>query len=82
MKKKQLLISACLLLIVVIALCACIKNNKDTSNPSTNSGETQKVRYTTGKIYGYFDTVTTIDGYATSVDEFDKVVHRSRYGFH
>ena len=74
MKKKQLLISLCLLLVVLIALGACIKNNQGTSNPSTNSSETTKVRYTTGKIYGYFDTVTVIDGYASTTDEFDKIV--------
>ena len=78
MKKKQLLISACLLLIVVIALGVCISkfqgDNGNSTTSNSNSDEPQKVRYTTGKIYGYFDTVTTIDGYATSVDEFDKVV--------
>ena len=75
MKNKQLLISACLLLVVVIVLGVCIsKYNGGSASTTSNSGESSKVRYSTGKIYGYFDTVTVIDGYASTTDEFDKVV--------
>lgn len=78
MKKKQLIISACILLVVVIALGVCIAkyNGDGTSSTTSNSNpdEPQKVRYTTGKIYGYFDTVTVIDGYASTTDEFDEIV--------
>ena len=78
MKKKQLIISACILLVAVIALGVCIaKYNYDGSNTTTsnlNPDSPQKLRYTTGKIYGYFDTTTVIDGYAYTIDEFDKIV--------
>lgn len=80
MKNKKLLISACLLLIVMITLGVCISkyrgdNNPEVSTSVQNPDESTKVRYTTGTVYGYFDTVTVIDGYTSTLPEFKEIVN-------
>ena len=72
MNKKQLIFSVCLLLVVLAALGAyLIKNNNPQQNPAE---EVPKVRYTTGMVFGYFDTITVIDGYTSTEEEFDAIV--------
>ena len=70
MKKKQLIISACLLVLVIAALVfvLVLKNPR----PDTPE-EPQKTQYKS-YAWSYFDTVTTIQGYASSEEEFDAVV--------
>ena len=66
MKKKQLIISVGLFALIVavltaVALASC--------TPETPDEKTQYKSY----AWSYFDTVTTIQGYASSEEEFDKV---------
>lgn len=66
MKKKQLIISACLLLLVVVALIFVLWDKKPTPDGP------QKLQYKS-YAWDYFDTVTTINGYEYSSENFDAV---------
>lgn len=67
MKKNHIIITLCALLLVVGALIAVLlmRENKEPQ------GELLRYR---ANAFSYFDTVTTVEGYAKSEDEFDKVV--------
>ena len=70
MNKKQIIISAIALTLVLVALVAVlIIKNKPSITPEENP-KTQYKSY----AWSYFDTVTTIQGYAHSEEEFDAVV--------
>ena len=67
MNKKQLIISACLLILAVAVLVFVLwSRNHESEEPV----KTQYKSYT----WSYFDTVTTIQGYEYSGEEFDRVV--------
>ena len=68
MKKNHIIITLCALLLVVGALIAVLLL-KDNQNEPQN----ELIRYRVN-AFSYFDTVTTVEGYAKSEDEFDKVV--------
>lgn len=70
MKKYSLSILVVVLMLVVL-ITSCNPNNTTKPNGTTN-GEMQ--RYTTYD-WSSFDTVSTITGYATSGDEFDKIAN-------
>lgn len=67
MKKKQLIISACILVLVIVALVFVLWNK----NPKPE--EPIKTQYKS-YAWSYFDTVTTIQGYEYSGEDFDNVV--------
>lgn len=78
--KKQIIISICLIVLVLAVLGVCIAKNSS-ENGTTSSTTTApnpegptKLRYTTNNVFGYFDTITVIDGYAETGEEFDAIV--------
>ena len=65
---------------VLAVLGVCIAKNSS-ENGTTSSTTTApnpegptKLRYTTNNVFGYFDTITVIDGYAETGEEFDAIV--------
>lgn len=66
--KKKILIASCSLVLVILVICLVCCNNQ--------SSNVEKTRYTQTE-FGYFDTVTTITGYAVSGEEFGKIVNEA-----
>ena len=63
--KKKLLMTLCALALVAVAIVLVFVNAEK---------EVEKTRYAATE-YGYFDTVTTITGYAETGEEFEKTVN-------
>lgn len=70
MKKNHIIITLCALLLAVGALVTVLLLRDSEEEPIDNL-----VRYR-ANAFSYFDTVTTIDGYAKSEEDFDKVTQQ------
>lgn len=64
--KKKILIALCLLVLVIVVVCLVLGKPNDSS--------VEKTRFTVSN-YGYFDTFSTITGYAETGDEFEKITN-------
>lgn len=67
MKKNHIIIILCALLLIVGVVIAAVLLNQEEQQPKSNLQ-----RYSS-EAWGYFDTYTTISGYAETKDEFVKI---------
>ena len=70
--KKTILKTLCSFLLAVATLLSVVYFSGGCDNQPDPVTEEQKKRYTKYE-FAYFDTVTTLTGYASSGDEFEKI---------
>ena len=82
MKKKQLILSLVLLICAVAALIVCLNqvnndgSNQTTTAPSVVTPDGKELNQYKTYAWSYFDTVTTIVGYAETGEEFEAIAQQ------